>query len=190
MTAEQRVIDLDAQGDVVADPDEAPRRRRPIGRPPGPYIIGAFVLGATLGGIGGAQLQASREEQTRAATVAVTAVASSAKGDGRNSGGMAQFDAQVTVVNAGPQPVTVRAAEARFTGIDIRPTDSSSRLRPAAAGVIDIQLVADCSIGHSSLPLRLSVETADHRTHLVNVEVWYAGSVWHDRARSLCGQTG
>lgn len=188
MTAEHPIIDLDDRGRGRVKPDEDPRRRRLINRATSAYTIGAFVLGVAVGGIGIAEVQSSRDARTRAATVAVVVIARSASDDGGISGSIAQFDAQLAVVNPGPQPVTVRTVGARLPGTVIDAAAPFRRLRPGEAGVIDVQVVVHCSVKPDPVPMRLSVETADQRTREVSYPMTYIGTAWHDRAVSLCGQ--
>ncbi|MFR9774471.1 hypothetical protein ACL02O_00220 [Micromonospora sp. MS34] len=190
MTAEHPIIDLDDHGHGRLRPDEGPRRRRLINRATSAYTIGAFVLGVAVGGIGIAEVQGSRDARTRTATVAVVVIASSASDGGEISGSTAQFDAQLTVVNAGPQPVTVRAVGARLPGTVIDAAAPSRRLHPGEVGVIQVQVVVHCSVKPDPVPMRLSVETADHRTREVSYPMAYIGTAWHNRAVLLCGQGG
>ncbi|MFE9658288.1 hypothetical protein [Micromonospora sp. NPDC006431] len=187
MTAEHPIIDLDDRGRGRVKPDEGPRRRR-LNRAMSAYAIGAFVLGAAVGGIGVAEVQGSRDARTRAATVAVVVIASSASDGGEISNSIARFDAQLAVVNAGPQPVTVRTVGARLPGTVIDATAPFRLLRPGEVGVIQVQVVVHCSVKPDPVPMRLSVETADQRTREVSYPMAYTGTAWHNRAVSLCGQ--
>ncbi|MGC1215070.1 MAG: hypothetical protein WA890_27900 [Micromonospora sp.] len=190
MTAEHPIIDLGDRGHGRVRPDEGPRRRRLINRATSAYTIGAFVLGVAVGGIGIAEVQGSRDARTRAATVAVVVIASSAGDGGEIVGSIARFEAQLTVVNAGPQPITVRTVGARLPGTVIDATTQFRRLRPGEVGVVDVHVVVHCSVKPDPVPMRLSVETADQRTREVSYPMAYIGTAWHDRAVLLCGQGG
>ncbi|WFE38083.1 hypothetical protein [Micromonospora sp. WMMD998] len=190
MAEEHPIIDLDDRDRARVTRDEGPRRRRLINRAASAYAIGAFVLGVAVGGIGVAEVQDSRDARTPAAAVAVVVIASSASGGGELSGSTARFDAQLTAVNAGPQPVTVRAIGVRLPGTVIDAAAQFRRLRPGEIGVMDVRVMMHCSVKPDPVPMRLSVETADHRTREVSYPMAYTGTAWQNRAVLLCGQGG
>jgi hypothetical protein len=187
MAAEHGCIDLDQRDGGPAGSDECPRERVPSRQRVALYLVGTFALGMALGGVGVAKFQDRREQRAKSATVAVVAMAGPTSGGGERNGDAAQLDAQLTVVNAGPAPVTVRFVGAQETGVLVRGTGQSLLLDPGGTGEIGVRLMVDCRMaGPNPLPMRFSVQTPDQRTHEISYTVAVEGSAWHDRLDALC----
>ncbi|MFU8870858.1 hypothetical protein [Micromonospora sp. SL4-19] len=188
MSAEREVIDLDEHnhqsatvGNVV--PDRLLARRKMSVR-----LVAAFVVGVVLGGFGVNELRDSREERERNASVALVAFPASIAGGGSDVPGVLQMDAQLAVTNAGPAPITVRAATGQLPGALVRDTGKTRLLRPGGTGWIDVKLRLECATAFGSEPLsmRFSVETGDRQIREVSYPVALLGSIWHVRTEPMC----
>ncbi|MFD2767076.1 hypothetical protein [Micromonospora eburnea] len=188
MPAEREVIDLDELDSQPAD-GTAPgrlttRRKMNLG------LVAAFVVGVVLGGVGVNELRDSRQERERNAAVSLVAFPASISGGGSNAIGVLEMNGQLAVINAGPAPVTVRAATGQRPGLRLHDTGQSRLLRPAGTVWIDVRLSIECASAFSTEPLsiRFSVETADGQATEVSYPVAVAGSRWQDGAELPCAQ--
>lgn len=182
MSAEREVIDLDdhdnrsAVGSVA--PDRLVASRKTIVR-----LVAAFVVGGVLGGLGVSELRDSREERERTASVALVAFPASVDSFEWTVDvpGVVQMDGKLAVINAGPAPITVRAATGQGRGGLVRYTGESRLLRPGDTDLIDVKLSLECAtaFGSEPLPMRFSVETGDRQTREVSYPIALVGSVWH-----------
>lgn len=128
MTASHRVIDLDMPSAEAGGSDEGCVAGARPGRKGAAFLVVALVVGMALGGVGGARMWISREEQARADTVALVALpGSSSSGMGLDGGGTLRLDAQLVLVNAGPAAITVKVEGARRPGVLVRGTGSPGR---------------------------------------------------------------
>ncbi|TDC61604.1 hypothetical protein E1258_11025 [Micromonospora sp. KC207] len=186
MSAERGVIDLGERSRQPAahTPD------RLVGGPKlGVRLVAAFAVGAVLGGVGVSELRNSRKERERIASVSLVALpASGGGGGGMVAEGVLLMGGQLVVINAGPAPVTVRAATGQRPGVVVRDIGQSRLLRPGGTGWIAVELRLECSIAFGSEPLsiRLSVETADRQMREVSYPVALMGSDWHRSAEPAC----
>lgn len=187
MSADHGVINLDERDREPAGTRES-RRPHPVEPKAILRLVAAFVVGVVLGGMGVAELQDSREQRAQAATVTLVAIAGSSGSGGVSSPGLVQLDGQLTMINAGPAPVTVRATRAQRPGVLVRDTGQSRSLRPGGTGGIDVRLQFQCSIAFTREPLSMqfSVETADEQIQDFSYPVALLGSAWHVFALRLC----
>lgn len=184
MATEHGFIDLDQREGEPAGSDESPGERVPSRQRTALYLVGAFALGAALGGAGVATFQERRAQQAQPARVAVDAMAGPTSG-GTGRGGNAEVDAQLTVVNAGSIPVMVRFVGAQETGVLVRESDQSLLLVPGSTGGIDVRLTVDCRmVSPNALPMRFSVQTPDQLTAEVTMPVELG--TWYESVGALC----
>ncbi|GGM48201.1 hypothetical protein GCM10011608_36270 [Micromonospora sonchi] len=187
MSAEHEAIDLDEDDqqsvEVGSVPDRLISRRRMSVR-----LVAAFLLGVVLGGFGVSELWGSREERERNASVALVAFPASIGSGGSDVPGVLQMDGQLALINAGPAPITVRAATGEGPGALVRDTGKSQVLRPGGTGWIDVKLRLECTTAFGSEPMsiRLSVETADRQIREVSYPIALVGSIWHVKTEQPC----
>lgn len=184
----EHVIDLDERVHQSAASAGATPDRRMVRRKMNARLVAAFVIGIVLGGVGVSELRDSREERERNASVSVVAFPASVGGGGSDVKGVFQVDGQLAVVNAGPAPITVRAATGQGPGVLVRDAGRSRLLRPGGTGWIGVNVRLECSVAFGSEPLsmRFSVETADRQIREVSYPVAVVGSVWHRAAEKPC----
>ncbi|MEU0080406.1 hypothetical protein ABZY58_21095 [Micromonospora tulbaghiae] len=188
MSAEREVIDLDEHIHQPAESGSATPDRRRARRWMRVRLVAAFVAGVVIGGVGVSELRDSREERQRTASVSLVAFPASGGGGGSDVKGVLQMDGQLAVINAGPAPITVRAATGQGPGVLVRDTGQSRQVRPGGTGWIDVKLRLECSIAFGSEPLsmRFSVETGDRQIREVSYPVALVGSVWQRGAELPC----
>lgn len=190
MPAENDVIDLDSHNHQPAKPDGAAPGRLPSRGKLKVRLVAAFVVGMVLGGIGVSELRDSRDERERNAAISLVAFPASVSSGGSDTTGILEMDAELAVINAGPTPVTVRAATGQRSGILVRDTGQSRLLRPGGTGWINVELRLECSTAFGSEPLsmRFSVETTDRQVREVNYPIAVVGSDWHRSAEQPCAR--
>lgn len=181
MTASHGVIDLDMPSGGAGGSDEGCFAGARPGRKGAAFLVVALVVGMALGGVGGARMWISREEQARANTVALVALpGSSSSGMGLDDGGTLRLDAQLVLVNAGPAPITVEVEGARRPGVLVRGTGQSRLVRPGGTGWIDVEVTLECATAFTSepLPVSFSVQTANHRVRRTSYPIAVQGGPW------------
>ncbi|OZV78390.1 hypothetical protein CA850_19470 [Micromonospora echinospora] len=188
MSAEREVIDLDEHdyepaASGGATPDGLMVRWKMNVR-----LVAAFVVGVVLGGVGVGELRDSREERERNASVSLVAFPASTRSASSDVTGVLQMNSQLAVINAGPAPITVRAATGQRPGVRLHDIGKSRLLRPGGTGWIDVRLRIECSVAFASEPLslRFSVETADQQVTETSYPVALVGSTWHQDAEQPC----
>ncbi len=188
MPGEPSFIDLDerpAAGSVSAAARPATRQRTVL------RLVAAFVAGVVLGGIGVTELRDSRELRERLAAVSVVAFPASVYGGTSDGNGTLKLNGQLTVINAGSVPVTIRTATGQGTGVQVRDTGSSPLLRPGGTGSINIEVQLDCAtaFGVEPLSMRFSVETDDEMVAEASSPIAVRGSIWHSHSALWCADT-
>ncbi|MGW3888210.1 hypothetical protein ACWD69_05945 [Micromonospora chokoriensis] len=179
MALEHGFIDLDQREGGPAGSDASPGERIPSRQRLALHLVATFALGVALGGVGVATFQERRQQQpAESPTIAVNAMAGPTSG-GTVRDGMAEVDAQVTVVNAGSIPVMVRFVGAQETGALVRDTGQSLLLVRGSTGEIAVRLAVDCRMASPNpLPMRFSVQSPDQLiaevTIPVDVSAWRA----------------
>ncbi|MEU1841516.1 hypothetical protein [Micromonospora chersina] len=189
MSAEREVIDLDERHNQSAAVGSVAPDRFLAGWRMSARLVAAFVVGGVLGGLGVSELRDSREERERNASVALVAFPASI-----NTWGWilevpdhVQMTGQLAVTNAGPAPITVRAATGQ--GPDNLPSWTGEfRLLPGDTDLIDVKVSLECAtvFGNDPLSMRFSVETGDGQIREVSYPVAPKGSIWHSRAEPEC----
>ncbi|WBB92257.1 hypothetical protein [Verrucosispora sp. WMMC514] len=151
-------------------------------------LVAAFVVGVVLGGFGVSELRDSRDQRERSAAVALVALPRSADFGGSSAQGSIQLSGQLTLINAGPAPITVRGVQAERPGAAVRGTGQPRLLPPGGTGQLLVELRFECSIAFQPEPLslRLSVETEDGQVREVTHPVALVGSDWERDAKSMC----
>ncbi|MEU3456420.1 hypothetical protein ABZ671_22900 [Micromonospora sp. NPDC006766] len=180
MSAEREVIDLDEHDHQLSQSDDVTPNRLTAMRKMNVRLVAAFVVGVVLGGVGVSELRDSREERERNTSVSLVAFPAPISNGTSDGAGVLQMDAQLTLVNAGPAPITVRAATGERPGFRVNDFGQSRLLRPGGTGWIDVKLNIECSaFSIEPLPVRFSVETPDRQVREVTYSVALAGSAWH-----------
>ncbi|MFB6398488.1 hypothetical protein [Polymorphospora lycopeni] len=151
-------------------------------------LIAAFVVGVVLGGVAVSQLRDSREEREQNSSISLVAFVASGGSGGGDARGVYQMAGQLAVINAGPAPITVRAATGELPGVRVRGIGQSRLLRPGGTGWIEVEVRIDCSIRFGSEPLSMgfAVETADGRVREISRPVAVLGSAWHRDVERPC----
>ncbi|MEU8263314.1 hypothetical protein AB0C02_22130 [Micromonospora sp. NPDC048999] len=206
MPAEREAIELDEYDHQPAESGGATPDRLMARRKMNVRLVAAFVVGVVLGGVGISELRDARDERKRNASVLLVVFAASGDGGsdvhrpapGEPVTGVVQMNGQLRVLNAGPAPITVRAAVGERPGIQVRDTGQSRLLSPSGTGRIDVTLRIECSnafgseplpiraFGSEPLSIRFSVETADRQVREVSYPVDVMGSAWHQGAELPC----
>lgn len=189
MSAGREVIDLDEHYYEPVEAGGANPDRLMVRRKINVRLVAAFVVGVVLGGVGVSELRDSREDRERNAAVSLVAFPASTRSASSDVTGVGQMSSQLAVINAGPAPITVRAATGQRPGVRVHDTGKSRLLRPGGTGWIDVKLRIECSIafgGSEPLSLRFSVETADQQIKETSYPVALVGSTWHQDAERLC----
>ena len=188
MAAEHVVIDLDEHGHEPAERSGIIRwnlaNRRKVLLP----LVAAFVIGVVLGGVGVGELRDSRAERERSTVVSLVALPESGFSGGFNSRGTVLLNGQLTLINTGPAPITIRGVQAERPGVQVRSMGQARQVRPGGTGQIPVDLQLECATAFELEPLsvRFSVETEDKRLREVRYPVALVGSAWEEDALRLC----
>ncbi|MCG5464124.1 hypothetical protein MED01_002287 [Micromonospora sp. MED01] len=188
MAAEHVVIDLDEQGHEPAERSDITHGNVANRRSVLLQLVAAFVVGAVLGGIGVGELRDSRAQRERSAVVSLVALPESGYSGGSTSRGSVLLNGQLTLINTGPAPITVRSVQAERPGVQVRGMSQSRHVRPGGTGQIRVDLQLECATAFDLEPLsvRFSVETEDNRLREVRYPVALVGSAWQEDALQLC----
>ncbi|WP_406072072.1 hypothetical protein [Micromonospora sp. NBC_01638] len=151
-------------------------------------LVAVFVVGVVLGGLGVGELRDSREQRERSAVVTLVALPASVNSGGSYALGSVQLNGQLTLINAGPTPITIRAVRAEGPGVQVRDVGQPRLVRPGGTGQIIVDLQFECSIAFQPEPLsvRFSVETDDKQVREVRYPVALVGSAWQEIALPMC----
>ncbi|WP_433283051.1 hypothetical protein [Micromonospora sp. CA-244673] len=151
-------------------------------------LVAAFVVGAVLGGLAVGEWRDSRAERERNAVVALVALPVSANLGGSSAQGSVELSGQLTLINTGPAPVTVRQVHAERPGVVVRSTGEGPMLPPGGARQLLVELNFECAIAFQPEPLsiRFSVESGDKQVREIGYPVALVGSDWERDARSMC----
>ncbi|MBG6099924.1 hypothetical protein IW249_000338 [Micromonospora vinacea] len=188
MAAEQVLIDLDEHGHEPVERSGITQRNVANSRKTLLQLVAAFVIGVVLGGIGVGELRDSRAQRERSTVVALVALPESGYSGGSNSRGTVRLNGQLTMINTGPAPITIRAVHAERLGVQVRAIGQARQVRPGGIGQILVDLQLDCSTAFQPEPLsmRFSVETEDKRLREVRYPVALVGSAWQEDALLMC----
>ncbi|MEU5671545.1 hypothetical protein ABZ749_14470 [Micromonospora sp. NPDC047753] len=188
MAVEQVVIDLDEHDHESAERSAITHRNVANRRKVLLQLVAAFVIGVVLGGIGVAELRDSRAQHDRSSVVALVALPESGYSGGSNSRGIVRLNGQLTLINTGPAPITIRAIQAERPGVQVRDMGQARLIRPGGTGQILVDLQLECSTAFQPEPLsvRFSVETEDKRLREARYPVALVGSAWQEDALRMC----
>ena len=188
MPAEPSFIDLDerpAAGSAGAAARPVTRQKTFL------RLVAAFVAGAVLGGVGVGELRDSREQRERLAAVSLVAFIGSVHDGTSDGNGTLKLHGQLTVINAGPAPVTILAATGQGTGVQVRDTGRFPLLRPGGTGLVEVEAELDCATAFGIEPflMRFSVETDDKKVTEASYPIAVQGSPWHNHSFYWCADT-
>ncbi|MEU8389922.1 hypothetical protein [Micromonospora sp. NPDC048842] len=188
MAAEHVVIDLDEHGPEPAERSGSTHGSVANRRKILLSLVAAFAIGVVLGGIGVGELRDSRAQRERSTVVSLVALPESGFSGGFNSRGTVLLNGQLTLINTGPAPITIRAVQAERPGVQVRSMGQARQVRPGGTGQIPVELQLECAKAFELEPLsvRFSVETEDKRLREARYPVALVGSAWHEDAQSLC----
>ncbi|MGC4797031.1 hypothetical protein ACLQ3H_23355 [Micromonospora saelicesensis] len=188
MAAEHVVIDLDEHGHEPAERSGITHGNVANRRNVLLALVAAFVIGVVLGGIGVGELRDSRAQRKRSTVVSLVALPESGYSGASNSRGTVVLDGQLTLINTGPAPITIRAVQAERPGVQVRDMGKARHVRPGGTGQIRVELQLECATAFDVEPLsvRFSVETEDKRLREVRYPVALIGSAWQENAMHLC----
>ena len=156
-------------------------------------VVGALLAGGVLGGVltyvwWYRPLAASVDRADSAVSVLVFAE----PGDRAMSGepGRVRMEAQVTVVNAGPETVNVLAVRVDQPGVTVRSPERERQLAPGTAVPVDVVVEWDCRAGGTAgLAASITVETVDEQARTIS-PVALDGTPWSDSRRAGCAGSG
>ncbi|MEU1889000.1 hypothetical protein [Micromonospora sp. WMMD987] len=187
MSAEDAVIDLDADRDGSVGPTTG-RARRTVRPRIVLGLVAALVAGAVLGGWGVDRSREARARQERDATVALVAIPASADSGSTNAGGRALIEGSLAVVNAGPAPITVRSVRVESPTVLVHDLGRTRLIRPGGTGWIGVVVLSQCgeTPGTEPLSVRFSVQTADGQVREAHYPVALVGSAWLDTLSRMC----
>ncbi|MCX5121079.1 hypothetical protein OG992_28270 [Micromonospora sp. NBC_00362] len=188
MAAEHVVIDLDEHGPEPAQRSGSIHGNIANKRKILLSLVAAFAIGVVLGGIGVGELRDSRAQREQSTVVSLVALPESGFSGGFNSRGTVLLNGQLTLINTGPAPITIRAAQAERPGVQVRSMGQARQVRPGGTGQIPVELQLECATAFELEPLsvRFSVETEDKRLREARYPVALVGSAWQEDAQRLC----
>ncbi|MET8153167.1 hypothetical protein ACIBSW_22520 [Actinoplanes sp. NPDC049668] len=185
------MIDLDR-------PAPAPRTARPApARALVLVAVWSLLAGVVLGGVatyfvGYRPLAASAERADRAGRSAVSVLIftepslTTVHSEQRRI----RVEAQVMVVNAGPEPIAVLAVRVDQPGVTVRSPERERQVAPGTAFPVDVVVEWDCATEKpAALAASVSVETADERVRTI-FPVAVRGTPWIDDSRGDCAGLG
>ncbi|RIV38035.1 hypothetical protein D2L64_13920 [Micromonospora radicis] len=182
------MIDLDEPG----RPPESPAGTGPGGARKAVWRFAAvFVVGALLGGIGVDALHDYRAQRAQDAVVALVALPDSANYGGSSDGRRVQLSGRLTVVNAGPAPVTIHEVQAQRPDVTVRsPRQQPRLLSPGETAHLLVEVGLDCTVWGplGPLPVRLSVQTRDGQVREFSYPVALPTSYWERDGLGMCPQ--
>ncbi len=185
------VIDLDRP--AVVPP--ARRRRSHL------LVACALVIGVVLGASATFAWSTRRDAATRDRQVAVFAFAEASPFvddtpadrvvlDGRVA--TVTLTRRVTLVNAGPRPITIRDLSASRPGVSVRGVDRQRWIAPGATVQADADVQVDCAHGLplGRLPITLFVQTYDDEDRQTRPRDGFDGTPWSEQAEIACAAKG
>ncbi|WP_432049842.1 hypothetical protein [Verrucosispora sp. NA02020] len=134
------------------------------------------------------RLRDSREERKKNSSISLVAFVASSGSGGGNAEGFYQLAGELAVINAGPAPITVRAATGELPDIRVRGIGQDRLVRPGGTGWIDVAVQVDCVVpfGTEPLSMEFAVATADGRVREIHHPVAVLGTAWHRAVELPC----
>ncbi|MCA2211291.1 hypothetical protein [Jidongwangia harbinensis] len=192
------MIDLDRPARYPADrTSPGGWRRLATARALATVVAGALLTGAVLGGVAMylgwyRPLAASVEQAERAdgSAVALLLFAEPGVRTGPAEPRRVRIAAQVTVVNAGPEPVDVRAVRVDQPGVTVRSPETERQIHPGTAVPVDVVVEWTCAADPPrTLAGSVHVETVDEQVRTVSpVEI--RGTSWMETGSAGCAAPG
>lgn len=193
------MIDLDQPARYPTPPNRTSKgdwRRRVTARALVLFAAGLFLAGGILGGVAThlwwyRPLAASVDQAGQADRSAVSVLLFAESGvptvlDERR----ARVEAQVTVVNAGPEPVNVLAVRVDQPGVTVRSPEKERQIEPGTASPVDVVVEWNCVADQpQALVASVSVETADEQVRKLS-PVALDGTPWIESRRTGCAGLG
>ncbi|GIE52407.1 hypothetical protein Ani05nite_59410 [Amorphoplanes nipponensis] len=188
------MIDLDQPARYPTGPNGTPGRRWPrraTGRTLALVVVVAFLAGGILGGVAmhlwryqplAASVAAQRS------TVSVLLFAESGLMTVRHEQRRARLEAQVTIVNAGPETVTVLAVRVDQPAVTVRSPERARFVAPGTALPVDVVVEWNCGADQSrALVASVRVETADEHVRTIS-PVALDDTPWAESRRTGCAE--
>jgi hypothetical protein len=155
--------------------------------------VGLLLAGGVLGGVATyiwwyRPLAASveRADQAESSAVSVLLFADAGLMTVHNEQRRVRIEAQVTVVNAGPEPVNVLAVRVDQPGVTLRSPERERQIEPGTAYPVDVVVEWTCVAGQPvALGASVSVETVDEHVRELS-PVALDGTPWIEGRRAVC----
>jgi hypothetical protein len=156
-------------------------------------VVGSFLAGGVLGGVATyigwyRPLAASVERADQAAwsTVSVLLFAEDGLTTVDEQQRRVRIEAQVTVVNAGPETIDVRAVRVDQPGVTVRSPEKERQVAPGTTLPVDVVVEWNCAVDPpAELIAAISVETGDEQVREM-VPVPVHGTQWIESGRKGC----
>lgn len=180
------MIDLDQPPPA---PSAGGRRRLATVRTLVLAVLGAFLAGGMVGVVAASGWYRSAEQAERS-EVSVLLFAEPGVETLNVELRRLRIEAQVTVVNAGPEWVNVIAVRADQPGVTVRSPEKERGIDPGTAVPVDVVVEWDCATDQpGTLVASVSVETVDEQLReLAPVDL--QGTSWIDSRRGACEGMG
>lgn len=190
------VIDLDQPAQYRTSPNgtsEGGWHRLATARALVLVVVGSFLAGGVLGGVATYiwryQPLAASVEAERSA-VSVLLFAESDIMTVYNEQRQVRIEAQVTVVNAGPEPVNVLAIRVDQPGVTVRSPERARRVEAGTEFPVDVVVEWKCVADQPvALVASVSVETVDEQARKIS-PVALDGTPWIESTREGCASLG
>ncbi|MBB4764713.1 hypothetical protein ACFQFC_10935 [Amorphoplanes digitatis] len=156
-------------------------------------VVGAFLAGGLLGGVATyvwwyQPMAASVEQADQAARSAVSVLLFAEPGvmTVHTEPRQVRIEAQVTVVNAGPEPVNVLALRVDQPGVTLRSPEKERQVAAGTAFPVDVVVEWNCVADETeALVASVSVETVDDQARKLS-QVALDAAPWIESARAGC----
>lgn len=156
-------------------------------------VAGSLLTGVVLGGVAmNLWRYKPLAESVEAEKSAVSVLLFPASGvtTMQNAQGRVRIEAQVTVVNAGPEPVSVRSVRVEQPGVTVRSPERERQIASGTALPVDVVVEWDCVTDQpDALVASVSVETVDEEVRTIS-PVALDGTPWIESRRRGCASMG
>jgi hypothetical protein len=181
------VIDLD-QPAQPRTPPAGGRRRLVSARALVLVAVGSLLAGVVLGGA----VMHRWRYQPLAASVEVSVLLFAQPGltTVHTGLGRVRIEAQVTVVNAGPEPLNVLAVRVEQRGVTVRSPEQERQIAPGTASPVDVTVEWDCvAEPPGALGATVRVETVNEQVRDL-APVALDAAPWVEGRRAGCARSG
>ena len=160
-------------------------------------VAGSFLAGGVVGGVATylgwyRPLAASKEQADQAAwsTVSVLLFAEDGVLTVDEEQRRVRIEAQVTVVNAGPEMIDVRAVHVDQPGVTVRSPEKERQVAPGTTLPVDVVVEWNCAVDPPrELIAVVNVETVDEQAGKM-VPAPLSGTPWIESRRKGCAGSG